>query len=361
MGSNRRLDGWTSVTRVIEDLGKAEGNRSSAEAGHDAGDHLAQRIEMISAFQGHGESAPAEASREGCAPGHEFEVSRGRQDERREWVAVVRIDPEAHEDQIRPELLDDRLDDPVMSGEVRSVPTPRREWDIHRESAAFSRPDVLGGTRARVDAVLVHGEIQDGRAVGEDVARSVPVMGVVVQDGDAPSLGHLVRGRDSDVVQVAEAASVVGARVMARRSYESDRRSAFPHGGSRPLKDRPRREAREVERPRVHGGLGIEQPLAEVLEIFDIRFPMDPLHFRDRRKGRLLDVGEKAGSFQVGNDRPEPIRPLHMEGRGYVIEEPRIVDEHGRGRAGADFKASSRRFWAFQTILSRLKITPRNI
>src|SRR5207245_7450583 len=92
MGSNRRLDGGTSVTRVIEDLGKAEGNRSSAEAGHDAGDHLAQRIEMISAFQGHGESAPEEASREGCAPGHEFEVSGGREEEQRKWVAVVRID-----------------------------------------------------------------------------------------------------------------------------------------------------------------------------------------------------------------------------------------------------------------------------
>src|SRR3989442_13551218 len=97
MGSNRRLDGWTSVTRVIEDLGKAEGNRSSAEAGHDAGDRLAQRIEMISAFQGHGESAPAEASPEGGAPGHAFGVSRGRQDTRRERAAGWRIDPGATE------------------------------------------------------------------------------------------------------------------------------------------------------------------------------------------------------------------------------------------------------------------------
>src|SRR3989454_12740982 len=35
-----------------------------------------------------------------------------------------------------------------------------------------------------------------------------------------------------------------------------------------------------------------------------------------------------------------------MEGRGHVVEEPGIVDEHGRGRAGADFKASSPPFWA---------------
>src|SRR2546425_956406 len=141
MGSNRRLDGGTSATRFIEDLGKRQRNRSSAEAGDDAGDHLAQRIEMISAFQGHGESAPAETGREGRAPGHEFHITRGGQNERRERVAVVRVDPEAHENQIRPELLDDRLDDPVMSREVRNVSTPRREWDVYRESAAFSRPD----------------------------------------------------------------------------------------------------------------------------------------------------------------------------------------------------------------------------
>src|SRR5437870_9826746 len=184
MGSNRRLDGGTATTRVIEDLGKRQRNRSSAEAGDDAGDHLAQRIEMISAFQSHGESAPAETGREGRAPGQEFHITRGGHNERRERVAVVRVDPEAHENQIRPELLDDRLDDPVMSREVRSVSTPRREWDVYRESAAFSRPDVLGGTRARVDSVLVRGEIQDGRAVGEDDARSVYVWGSIVQDGD---------------------------------------------------------------------------------------------------------------------------------------------------------------------------------
>src|SRR2546425_10349121 len=143
MGSNRRLDRGTAANLVIEDLGKSEGNRSSAEAGDDARDHLAQRIEMVSAFQGHGESALTEAGREGRAPGHEFDVSRGGQDERRERVAVVRIDPEAHEDQIRPELLDNRLDDPIMSREGRSVPTPRRVWAVDREFAGFSTRDLL--------------------------------------------------------------------------------------------------------------------------------------------------------------------------------------------------------------------------
>src|SRR3989475_7080771 len=44
-----------------------------------------------------------------------------------------------------------------------------------------------------------------------------------------------------------------------------------------------------------------------------------------------------------------------MEGRGHVVEEPRIVDEHGRGRAGADFKASSPPFWAFRDELIKIE------
>jgi len=50
--------------------------------------------------------------------------------------------------------------------------------------------------------------------------------------------------------------------VMARRSYESDGRSAVPHGGSRPVKDRAGREEPEVERARMDSRLGIEQPFA---------------------------------------------------------------------------------------------------
>src|SRR5256885_14515429 len=77
MGTNRRLARGTAATLVIEDLGEAEGNRSSAEAGDDARDHLAQRIEMVSAFQGHGESAPAQAGRERRPPPPEVEGPPG--------------------------------------------------------------------------------------------------------------------------------------------------------------------------------------------------------------------------------------------------------------------------------------------
>src|SRR5207249_6880988 len=41
------------------------------------------------------------------------------------------------------------------------------------------------------------------------------------------------------------------------------------------------------------------------------------------------------------DDRPQPVGPLHMEGRGHVVQEPRVVDDHDRRNGGADFKASS--------------------
>src|SRR5437867_12341211 len=98
MGSNRRVNRGTAATCAIEDFRKAEGNRSSAEAGDDARDHLAQRIEMVSAFQGHGASALTEAAPEGDAPGHESDVSTAGQDERREPVAASWVDPAAPPD-----------------------------------------------------------------------------------------------------------------------------------------------------------------------------------------------------------------------------------------------------------------------
>src|SRR5437867_4166862 len=318
---------------------------------NDARDDLAERVEMISAFQGHGEPVPAKAGRQGRAPGHEFDVSGGGQDERRERVAVVRIDPQAHEDDARPELLDDRLDNPVMRREVRRVPTPRRERDVHGEPAALSLSDILRRARARIDPVLVGGQVQDGRAAREHVEGPVPVMGVVVQDGDAPSLGDLIRGGDGDVVQITEAASVVGPGMMARRSHEGDARPPVADRGSRPVQDGPRREGRKVERPRGHGRLGVQPTFAEIREVLEVRRVVASRELGGGRGGRPLDIREQIRPFQVGDNRPQPIRPLHMKGRRDVVQEPGIVDQHGRGRAGADFKASSSQFQAVRNEL----------
>src|SRR5437899_3011477 len=52
--------------------------------------------------------------------------------------------------------------------------------------------------------------------------------------------------------------------------------------------------------------------------MFEVRVPVDSLHLATGRGGRLLDVREEAVCFQVGDDRSQSVRPLHMEGRGVV-------------------------------------------
>src|SRR2546428_598698 len=129
---------------------------------------------MISALQGQGEPAAAQPGGQGRASTQEFDVPRRGEYERRDRVSIMRVDSEADEHHVRSELLDDRLDDPVVGREVRGVPAPRRERDVDGESAALSRPDVLDGTRAWENPVLVGRHVQDGCEPGKDVARPVP-------------------------------------------------------------------------------------------------------------------------------------------------------------------------------------------
>src|SRR2546428_10393877 len=101
---------------------------------------------MISTLQGQGQPAAAQPGGQGRASTQEFDVPRRGEYERRDRVAVMRVDPEADEHHVRPELLDDRLDDPVVGREGRGVPAPRGERDVDGESAALSRADVFRGT-----------------------------------------------------------------------------------------------------------------------------------------------------------------------------------------------------------------------
>src|SRR2546426_8795939 len=102
-------------------------------------------------------------------------------------------------------------------------------------------------------------EIQDVRRARKNVPRAVAVVCVVVQDGDAPSLRRLIRCRDGHVVQVAEAASVVGACMVPRRTDEGNSRGMVTYGDAGRLKDRSDREGRDAERVRMDGGLRIEK------------------------------------------------------------------------------------------------------
>src|SRR6266581_4345393 len=101
----------------------------------------------------------------------------------------------------------------------------------------------------------------------------------------------------------------------------------------------------------MHGRLGIEQPFAQILERLEVRVPVDPTHLAACRGRRLLDIREETGRFQVRDDRSQPVGSFHMERRGDMIEKAPVVEEHGRGKAGADFKPPPR---AARTTTSEL-------
>src|SRR2546428_921219 len=128
---------------------------------------------MISALQGQGEPAAAQPGGQGRASTQEFDVPRRGEYERRDRVSIMRVDSEADEHHVRSELLDDRLDDPVVGREVRGVPAPRRERDVDGESAALSRADVFGGARAPGNPVPPGGAGTDGGEPAKKVG--VPV------------------------------------------------------------------------------------------------------------------------------------------------------------------------------------------
>jgi hypothetical protein len=102
------------------------------------------------------------------------------------------------------------------------------------------------------------------------------MVGVIVQDRDAPASRHLVRGRDRDVIHVAEAAAVVWPRMVARRSDQGDRRVTVAHRSPSRLEHGAGREGRDGERAFVDRGLGIEESLVEIPKEIDVGSPMDP-------------------------------------------------------------------------------------
>ena len=251
------------------------------------------------------------------------------------------IDSQAHEDDIRTKLPQDRLDDRVQRRHIGRVAAPCRERDVHRETTALARAGIFRGTRPRIDPVLVRGHVEDRGILREDVPRPVSVMGVVVQDGDATTRGDLFRRSDRDVVQIAEPATIIRARMVTGRPDQGDGRMAVSDRGASREEHASRREPGDVERAPMDRGLRIQEALPEIPDPFDVRLPVDAPKVRDRRRGRRFDPLEEPFPLQALDDGPKTIRPLHMEGRRDVVEEPRIVHDHDGGKGGVDFKASS--------------------
>jgi len=88
-------------------------------------------------------------------------------------------------------------------------------------------------------------------------------------------------------------------------------------------------------------GLRIQEALPEIPHQFDVRFSMDAPEVGDRRGRRRFDPMKKPFPLQTLDDGAKTVRPLHMEGRWNMVEEPRIVHDHDHGKGGIDFKASS--------------------
>src|SRR2546421_12705983 len=99
-----------------------------------------------------------------------------------------------------------------------------------------------------------------------------------------------------------------------------------------------RREPGDVERAPMDRGLRIQEALPEIPDPFDVRLPMDAPKVRNRRGGRRFDPLEEPFPLQALDDGPKTIRPLHMEGRRDMVEEPRIVHDHDGGEGRSRFQ-----------------------
>ena len=338
MSALRRLDRFPAATLVVEDVGQREGDRAAFDPGHHPGDHFAECLEMVSAFQSDREAIRAETSGEGRAPLDEVHIPGRRKREGGERVAVVGIDSQAHEDHIRTKLPQDRLDDRVQRRHIGRVAAPGRERDIHRETTALARPGIFRGTRPRIDPVLVRGHVEDRGILGEDVPRPVSVMGVVIQDGDATTRGDLFRGGDRDVVQIAEPAAIVRACMVTGRPDQGDARMAVSDRGPSREEDATHGEQANVECVSMDRGLRIQEALPETPDQFDVRSSMDAPEVRDRRGRRCFDPMKKPFPLQALYDGPKAVRPLHVERRRDMVEEPRIVHDHVRWEAWSRFQ-----------------------
>src|SRR5207237_8257224 len=78
-----------------------------------------------------------------------------------------------------------------------------------------------------------------------------------------------------------------------------------------------------------------------MLQEFPLGIPVKSLEIGARRRRRSHDVSPQLLVPEPFDDRPQPVWPLDMEGRGNVVQEPRVVDDHDRRNGGPDFKASS--------------------
>ncbi len=185
----------------------------------------------------------------------------------------MRVVAGRHEHQLRPELVQHGLDDLAMHQRVVGVGRSGFHRHVHREATASTLADLLRRAGSGIEGKLVSRDVQHARLVVEHRLRSVAVVHVDVDDGNAlETAGEHRGGRDGDVVEEAEAHRPIRFGVVPRWTHERERGLALGDRVLRRLNRRARREPSDFVRVRRRERVGVEH------------------HRLTRRRGHPLDV-----------------------------------------------------------------------
>jgi hypothetical protein len=154
--------------------------------------------------------------------GHPAERSR-RKLHRRQGIALGRVEPRAHQDELGHVLRKHGQDHTLEHAPVYGIASARGEGHVDREAGAFALPGFPRSTCAGVKRPLMRRHVEDGWVAIEHLLGAVAVVDVPVDDGDAgEAAGARMGGGDRHVVEQAEAHGLRSPRVVPRWAYESD-------------------------------------------------------------------------------------------------------------------------------------------
>ena len=257
------------------------------------------------------------------------------------------VHPVLEDEELGPELADERPYDPAEKRHERLVAGPRRERNVHLEAGPVPPSHLVrvagpGEDRA---AVLVEIDVQDAPVGVEPVHHPTAVVHVDVDVRDAPVLsGERGADRHRDVVEDTEAARAVRMRVVQPApGLEGDAR--------RPLLDRPKRGQRGADDPSRRLKAARERrsvPAVEVLTTPALVQPPDQLevagtvepgedgvfgrlHAIDPGRGRPRGPEQAGGEEEADRERAAGLRERMIRAE-VVGAQPIVPNERERGR-----------------------------
>src|SRR5437868_2771238 len=191
-------------------------------------------------------------------------VRRLGEPELRQGIDRVGVVAGTDHDQVRAKLVDRGGDAAVESLQPSVAVRPGRDRNVHCRADRARSPAVLLHSGARIPRVLVHRCVQHLGRVVEDVLRSVAVMHVEIDYGDARgTIAQRSTHRDGRVVEQAETHRSKRGRMVSRRADHGEYAPRFAGNDSI---DRARGTGSGVERNVVRGGgavrVGVEPAAA---------------------------------------------------------------------------------------------------